>query len=165
MEGRRNYFDVIQFADSGSKEATIHGQKLYSDLLCNLVGIRIQNTPLVMMLSFMRIRARSLPSLRLSCPPGPNPLRQKATDFTPHSPSMRTSFSSYTTMPSTTLRMTSAWFRTIFTLPQGFPPTSSRLRDSKPRDIVSSTVTDTEIIGLDEDSRTLEPSCASSAGP
>jgi len=56
-------------------------------------------------------------------------------------------------VPSTTLKMTSAWFRTMFTLPQPSPPASSRSRDIKPRD----TVVDTEIIGLDEDSRTLEP--------
>ena len=56
-------------------------------------------------------------------------------------------------VPSTTLKMTSAWFRTMFTLPQGSPPTSSRSRDIKPRD----TAADTEVISLDEDSRTLEP--------
>lgn len=56
-------------------------------------------------------------------------------------------------VPSTTLKMTSAWFRTMFTLPQGSPPTSSRSRDIKPRD----TDADTEVISLDEDSHTLEP--------
>jgi hypothetical protein len=56
-------------------------------------------------------------------------------------------------VPSTTLKMTSAWFRTMFTLPQGSPPTSSRSRDIKPRD----TDADTETISLDEDSHTLEP--------
>jgi len=55
-------------------------------------------------------------------------------------------------VPSTTLRTTSAWFRTMFTLPQGFPPTS-RSRDIKPRDTVSSTVIDTEITSLDQDLR------------
>ncbi len=47
-------------------------------------------------------------------------------------------------VPSMTLKMTSAWFRTMFTLPQGSPPAPT-------------TPTDTEIIGLDEDSSTLEP--------
>jgi len=71
-------------------------------------------------------------------------------------------------VPSTTLKMTSAWFRTMFTLPQGSPPsTSSRSRttNTNQRDTfgdtsastVSSAAADTEIISLDEDSRTLEP--------
>ena len=45
----------------------------------------------------------------------------------------------------------------MFTLPQGSLPTSSRSRDIKPRDTASSTITSTEIVNLDEDSRTLEP--------
>jgi len=60
-------------------------------------------------------------------------------------------------VPSTTLKMTSAWFRTMFTLPQGPPPASSRSHDIKPRDTIADTAVDTEIIGLGEDSRTLEP--------
>jgi len=59
-------------------------------------------------------------------------------------------------VPSMTLKMTSSWFRTMFTLPQGSPPASSRSHNRNQRD--STTVsTDTEIIGLDEDSSTLEP--------
>ncbi|KAI0273958.1 hypothetical protein BGY98DRAFT_997698 [Russula aff. rugulosa BPL654] len=57
-------------------------------------------------------------------------------------------------VPSMTLKMTSAWFRTMFTLPQGSPPTSSRSHNRNQRDTVP---TDTEIIGLDEESSTLEP--------
>ena len=69
-------------------------------------------------------------------------------------------------VPSTTLKMTSAWFRTMFTLPQGSPPSSSRSRttNNNQRDTLtnaaatpSSDVADTEVISLDEDSRTLEP--------
>jgi hypothetical protein len=56
-------------------------------------------------------------------------------------------------VPSMTLKMTSAWFRTMFTLPQGSPPASSRSHDPNRRDAT----TETEIIGLDEDSSTLEP--------
>src|SRR5260370_2920658 len=57
-------------------------------------------------------------------------------------------------VPSMTLKMTSSWFRTMFTLPQGSPPAPSRSRNTNQRD--ASTPTNTEIIGLDEDSRTLE---------
>jgi hypothetical protein len=66
-------------------------------------------------------------------------------------------------VPSMTLKMTSAWFRTMFTLPQGSPPAPARSRNSNQRSITasatssSSTAVDTEIISLDEDSRTLEP--------
>ncbi|KAF8482474.1 hypothetical protein DFH94DRAFT_727332 [Russula ochroleuca] len=56
-------------------------------------------------------------------------------------------------VPSMTLKMTSAWFRTMFTLPQGSPPTSSRSRNQQGATTVSS---DTEILSLDEDSSTLE---------
>jgi len=59
-------------------------------------------------------------------------------------------------VPSMTLKMTSSWFRTMFTLPQGSPPASSRSHNPNQRD--NGTVSaDTEIIGLDEDSSTLEP--------
>ena len=67
-------------------------------------------------------------------------------------------------VPSTTLKMTSAWFRTMFTLPQGSPPSS---RSQSQRDTIANTAAtgpstatpaaDTEIISLDEDARTLEP--------
>jgi hypothetical protein len=67
-------------------------------------------------------------------------------------------------VPSTTLKMTSAWFRTMFTLPQGSPPSS---RSQSQRGTFSNTAVtgpstatpaaDTEIISLDEDARTLEP--------
>src|SRR6266851_6560510 len=67
-------------------------------------------------------------------------------------------------VPSTTLKMTSAWFRTMFTLPQGSPPSS---RSQSQRDTFANTAAtgpstaapaaDTEIISLDEDARTLEP--------
>lgn len=56
-------------------------------------------------------------------------------------------------VPSMTLKMTSAWFRTMFTLPQGSPPSSSRSRNGTQRTAADS---DTEIIGLDEDASTLE---------
>src|SRR5712671_1444849 len=64
-------------------------------------------------------------------------------------------------VPSTTLRMTSAWFRTMFTLPQGSPPASSRLRNNHQRDINGDASTptltsDVEVIGLAEDACTLE---------
>lgn len=59
-------------------------------------------------------------------------------------------------VPSMTLKMTSSWFRTMFTLPQGSPPASSRSHNRNQRD-TSTVPTDTEIIGLDEDSSTLEP--------
>ncbi len=59
-------------------------------------------------------------------------------------------------VPSMTLKMTSAWFRTMFTLPQGSPPASSRSHNRNQRD-ATVVPTDTEIIGLDEDSSTLEP--------
>jgi len=63
-------------------------------------------------------------------------------------------------VPSTTLRMTSAWFRTMFTLPQGSPPTPSRLRNNHLRDsntdASTSPPSDIEVIGLAEDARTLE---------
>lgn len=57
-------------------------------------------------------------------------------------------------VPSMTLKMTSAWFRTMFTLPQGSPPSSSRSHNGNQRDAPVSS--DTEIIGLDEDASTLE---------
>jgi hypothetical protein len=70
-------------------------------------------------------------------------------------------------VPSTTLKMTSAWFRTMFTLPQGTPPSAfsrSRTANNNQRDSLASTSAtssptdvDAEIISLDEDSRTLEP--------
>jgi BTB/POZ domain len=57
-------------------------------------------------------------------------------------------------VPSMTLKMTSSWFRAMFTLPQGAPcaslPSSSSRRS--PRD-----PSESEIISLDEDSSTLEP--------
>jgi hypothetical protein len=56
-------------------------------------------------------------------------------------------------VPSMTLKMTSAWFRTMFTLPQGSPPSSSRSQISTQQTAADS---DTEIIGLDEDASTLE---------
>ena len=62
-------------------------------------------------------------------------------------------------VPSMTLKMTSSWFRTMFTLPQGSPPaplpssfsssSSSRRGPLAPYE--------SEIIHLDEDSSTLEP--------
>jgi BTB/POZ domain len=52
-------------------------------------------------------------------------------------------------VPSMTLKMTSSWFRTMFTLPQGSPPSSSRSSDQ----LVATSI---EIINLDEDSSTLE---------
>ncbi len=57
-------------------------------------------------------------------------------------------------VPSMTLKMTSSWFRTMFTLPQGSPPAPSRSRNTNQRD--APTPTNTEIIGLDEDSSNLE---------
>ncbi|KAN0106984.1 hypothetical protein V8E52_010586 [Russula decolorans] len=59
-------------------------------------------------------------------------------------------------VPSMTLKMTSAWFRTMFTLPQGSPPASSRSHNRNQRDTTTAP-SETEIIGLDEDSSTLEP--------
>ena len=59
-------------------------------------------------------------------------------------------------IPSMTLKMTSSWFRTMFTLPQGSPPASSRSHNRNQRDTTTAP-TETEIIGLDEDSSTLEP--------
>ncbi|TFY63387.1 hypothetical protein EVG20_g6331, partial [Dentipellis fragilis] len=50
-------------------------------------------------------------------------------------------------VPSTTLRMTSSWFRTMFTLPQTLPPTP-------PANLSAPDAPD--VINLDEDSRTLE---------
>ncbi|KAI0278380.1 hypothetical protein BC826DRAFT_1084705 [Russula brevipes] len=66
-------------------------------------------------------------------------------------------------VPSMTLKMTSAWFRTMFTLPQGSPPARAP-QNSNQRSITasatssssSSTAVDTETITLDEDSHTLE---------
>jgi hypothetical protein len=67
-------------------------------------------------------------------------------------------------VPSTTLKMTSAWFRTMFTLPQGSPPSSRSQSQRDPFAIMAATgpstatpAADTEIISLDEDARTLEP--------
>ena len=54
-------------------------------------------------------------------------------------------------VPSMTLKMTSAWFRTMFTLPQKPPPASSRSQDR------NFAVGESETIGLDEESSTLEP--------
>lgn len=59
-------------------------------------------------------------------------------------------------VPSMTLKMTSAWFRTMFTLPQGSPPASSRLTNRNQRD-TTTIPTDPEMIGLCEDASTLEP--------
>jgi BTB/POZ domain len=59
-------------------------------------------------------------------------------------------------VPSMTLKMTSSWFRAMFTLPQGSPPASSRSHNRNQRD-TTTVPTDTEIIVLDEDSSTLEP--------
>jgi hypothetical protein len=59
-------------------------------------------------------------------------------------------------VPSMTLKMTSSWFRTMFTLPQGSPPASSRSYNRNHRD-TTTVPTETEIIGLDEDSSSLEP--------
>lgn len=56
-------------------------------------------------------------------------------------------------VPSMTLKMTSSWFRTMFTLPQGSPPAPSRSHNQRDSTSVSF---DTEIITLDEDSSTLE---------
>ena len=58
-------------------------------------------------------------------------------------------------VPSMTLKMTSSWFRTMFTLPQATPPASSRSHDRNQRD-TTTVPTDTEIIGLGEDASTLE---------
>ena len=56
-------------------------------------------------------------------------------------------------VPSTTLKMTSSWFRTMFTLPQGAStpasPQAARTTVTPPAD--------SEVIALDEDARTLEP--------
>ncbi|KAH9993493.1 hypothetical protein BJV74DRAFT_833070 [Russula compacta] len=62
-------------------------------------------------------------------------------------------------VPSMTLKMTSSWFRTMFTLPQGSPPAHSRsLNSNQQRDgTTTPSASDTEIISLDEDARTLEP--------
>ncbi|KAI0259032.1 hypothetical protein BC834DRAFT_926367 [Gloeopeniophorella convolvens] len=51
-------------------------------------------------------------------------------------------------VPSTTLKMTSSWFRAMFTLPQREIPLPRTLPSSEP---------DAEVITLDEESRTLEP--------
>ena len=52
-------------------------------------------------------------------------------------------------VPSTTLKMTSSWFRAMFTLPQGTAPPSRTSGLTPPAD--------SEVIALDEDARTLEP--------
>src|SRR6266702_2842698 len=56
-------------------------------------------------------------------------------------------------VPSTTLKMTSSWFRAMFTLPQGSAPSPS----ASPPSRTSGALTDSEVISLDEDARTLEP--------
>ncbi|KAI9442679.1 hypothetical protein H4582DRAFT_1930084 [Lactarius indigo] len=55
-------------------------------------------------------------------------------------------------VPSTTLKMTSSWFRAMFTLPQVASPSSSASASAS-----LSAPTDSEVISLDEDARTLEP--------
>src|SRR5258708_31380324 len=57
-------------------------------------------------------------------------------------------------VPSTTLRMTSSWFRAMFTLPQGANPSTS---SSASPPVGLSPPVDSEVIALDEDARTLEP--------
>jgi len=55
-------------------------------------------------------------------------------------------------VPSTTLKMTSSWFRAMFTLPQGAStPITPHVRTSV------TPPADTEVIALDEDASTLEP--------
>ncbi|KAF8256611.1 hypothetical protein EI94DRAFT_1764680 [Lactarius quietus] len=57
-------------------------------------------------------------------------------------------------VPSTTLKMTSSWFRAMFTLPQGASPSTARA----PSRLSSLTPpAESEVIALDEDARTLEP--------
>ncbi|KAI9510078.1 hypothetical protein F5148DRAFT_1274928 [Russula earlei] len=62
-------------------------------------------------------------------------------------------------VPSTTLKMTSAWFRTMFTLPQGSTPSPWRPRNDPKRDATlgaSAPTSDVEVLSLSEDARTLE---------
>ena len=58
-------------------------------------------------------------------------------------------------VPSTTLKMTSSWFRAMFTLPQSANPRPSASPPA--RHSTLNPPADTETIALDEDSRTLEP--------
>ncbi|KAI9452648.1 hypothetical protein BJY52DRAFT_900799 [Lactarius psammicola] len=60
-------------------------------------------------------------------------------------------------VPSTTLKMTSSWFRAMFTLPQGSAPSTSASPPARNSTLNSPTAADSEVISLDEDSRTLEP--------
>ncbi|KAN0135465.1 hypothetical protein V8E53_006744 [Lactarius tabidus] len=59
-------------------------------------------------------------------------------------------------VPSTTLKMTSSWFRAMFTLPQSAPPSVSATPLSRTRSLPAPVV-ESETIALDEESRTLEP--------
>lgn len=59
-------------------------------------------------------------------------------------------------VPSTTLKMTSSWFRAMFTLPQSAPPSVSATPLSRTRSLPAPPV-ESEVIALDEESRTLEP--------
>jgi hypothetical protein len=59
-------------------------------------------------------------------------------------------------VPSTTLKMTSSWFRAMFTLPQSATPSMSS-PPSRTRGLPSPTPPESEVIALDEESRTLEP--------
>jgi hypothetical protein len=56
-------------------------------------------------------------------------------------------------VPSTTLKMTSSWFRAMFTLPQSTSTSAS----PPTRNSGLNPPTDSEVIALDEDARTLEP--------
>ncbi|KAH9044195.1 hypothetical protein EDB84DRAFT_1559050 [Lactarius hengduanensis] len=62
-------------------------------------------------------------------------------------------------VPSTTLKMTSSWFRAMFTLPQSAPPSATPSTSASPLARTSSLnpPADSEVISLDEDARTLEP--------
>jgi hypothetical protein len=59
-------------------------------------------------------------------------------------------------VPSTTLKMTSSWFRAMFTLPQSAPPSVSATPLARTRSLPPPVV-ESEVIALDEESRTLEP--------
>ncbi|KAH9062391.1 hypothetical protein EDB87DRAFT_299089 [Lactarius vividus] len=61
-------------------------------------------------------------------------------------------------VPSTTLKMTSSWFRAMFTLPQREPSTAPSTSASPlVRTSSLNMSADSEVISLDEDARTLEP--------
>ncbi|KAH8985796.1 hypothetical protein EDB92DRAFT_1337643 [Lactarius akahatsu] len=62
-------------------------------------------------------------------------------------------------VPSTTLKMTSSWFRAMFTLPQTATPSATPSTSASPLARTSSlnSSADSEVISLDEDARTLEP--------